>query len=155
MPKKPSYADAELILKLYDLRREAEIRKARAWWGSDFWPENVEDFMKIGMAAGTQENAWLRQVAGYWDLAASLVVQGVLNEALFLEPAFSNEMFMMFAKVYPFLKELREKVGNPHMLANIEKVVKNSKTGRDRLKFMLDRLATRRQAMKAAPPKAG
>jgi hypothetical protein len=105
--------------------------------------------MKVGMATGTQENAWMRMVAGYWDLAASLVVQGVLNEELFLEPAFCNEMFMMFAKIHPFLKELREKTGNPHMLANIEKIVQKSKAGRDRLKFMLERLAARRKAMKA------
>lgn len=155
MPKKPSHVDAELILKLYDLRREAEIRKARNWWAADFWPQNADDFMKIALAMGTQENNWLRQVGGYWDLAASLVVHGTLNETLFLEPSFSNEMFLMFAKVQPFLKELREKLQNPHMLANIEKVVKNTKTGRDRLKFMQERLAARRKMMKEAAAKAG
>jgi len=154
MPKKPSCADAELILKLYDLRRENEMRKARNWWAADFWPENADDFMKIAMAMGTQENNWLRQVGGYWDLAASLVVHGVLNETLFLEPSFSNEMFLVFAKLHPFLKELREKLQNPHMLANIEKVVKNTKRGRDRLKFMQERLAARRKMMKEAPAKA-
>lgn len=145
MARKPDYADAELILKLYDLRREAEIRKARNWWSADFWPENADDFMKIAMAVGTQENNWLRQVGGYWELAASLVVHGVLDETLFLEPSFSNEMFLIFAKVQPFLKELREKLQNPHMLANIEKVVNNTKTGRGRLKLMQERLAARRK----------
>jgi hypothetical protein len=145
MPRKRGYADAELILKLYDLRREAEIRKARNWWSADFWPENADDFVKIAMAVGTQENNWLRQVGGYWELAASLVVHGVLDETLFLEPSFSNEMFLIFAKVQPFLKELREKLQNPHMLANIEKVVNNTKTGRGRLKFMQERLAARRK----------
>jgi hypothetical protein len=153
MPKRPGYADAELILKLYDLRREAEMRKARNWWATGFWPENADDFMKIAMAMGTQENNWLRQVGGYWDLAASLVVHGVLDETLFLEPSFSGEMFLMFAKIQPFLKELREKLLNPHMLANIEKVVKNTKTGRDRLKFMLERLAVRRKMIKEAAAK--
>jgi hypothetical protein len=145
MPRKPDYADAELILKLYDLRREAEIRKARNWWSADFWPENADDFVKIAMAMGTQENNWLRQVGGYWELAASLVVHGILDETLFLEPSFSSEMFLIFAKVQPFLKELREKLQNPHMLANIEKVVNNTKTGRGRLKFMQERLAARRK----------
>ncbi len=64
MPKKPTPADADLILKLYDLRREAEIRKARNWWLADFWPETADDFMKIAQALGTQENNWLRQVGG-------------------------------------------------------------------------------------------
>jgi len=155
MPKKPGSADAELILKLYDLRREAEMRKARNWWAADFWPESADDFMKIAMAMGTPENNWLRQVAGYWDLAAALVVHGTLNETLFLEPAFSNEMFLIFAKIQPFLKELREKLQNPHMLANIEKVVRNSKTGRDRLKYMQERLALRRKILKEAAAQPG
>ncbi len=144
MPKKPDISDAELILRLYDLRREAEMRKARAWWAADFWPENADDFIKVANAFGTPENNWLRQVGGYWDLAASLVVHGVLNETLFLEPSFSGEMFVVFAKIQPFLKELREKLQAPQMLANVEKVIRNSKTGRDRLKFMQDRLAARR-----------
>ena len=148
MPKKPTTADAELLLKLYDLRREAEIRKARNWWFVNFWPENADDFMKIALAAGTQENNWLRQVAGYWDLAASLVVHGTLNETLFLEPAFSGEMFLIFAKIHPFLKEVREKMQNPRMLANVENVIKKSKASRERLKFVEQRMAARRKQMK-------
>jgi hypothetical protein len=148
MPKKPTTADAELILKLYDLRREAEIRKARNWWFVNFWPENADDFMKIALAAGTQENNWLRQVGGYWDLAASLVVHGTLNETLFLEPAFSGEMFLIFAKIHPFLKEVRQKTQNPRMLANVENVIKKSKAGRERLKFVEQRMAARRKQMK-------
>ena len=153
MPKKPGFADAELILKLYDLRREAELRKARQWWGADFWPESADDFMKIAMATGTQENNWLRMVGGYWDIAASLVVHGTLNEALFLEPSFSNEMFLIFAKIHPFLKELRETLKSPRMLENIEKVVKGSRAGRDRLKYMEERIAMRRKALKEAAAK--
>jgi hypothetical protein len=150
MAKKPGFQDAELILKLYDLRREPEMRKARNWWAADFWPESADDFMKTAMAVGTQENNWLRQVGGYWDLAASLVVHGTLNEALFLEPSFCNEMFLMYAKIQPFLKELRVKMQNPHMLANIEKVVNHSRSGRERLKFMQDRMVARRKMLKQA-----
>ena len=148
MPKKPTPTDAELILKLYDLRREAEIRKARNWWFVNFWPENADDFMKVAQAVGTQENNWLRQVAGYWDLAASLVVHGTLNETLFLEPAFSGEMFLIFAKLHPFLKEVREKMQNPRMLANVERVIKKSKASQERLKLVEQRMAARRKQMK-------
>jgi len=148
MPKKPTPADAELILKLYDLRREAEIRKARNWWFANFWPENADDFMKVALAVGTQENNWLRQVAGYWDLAASLVVHGTLNETLFLEPAFSGEMFLIFAKIHPFLKEVREKMQNPWMLANVENVIKKSKASQERLKLVEQRMAVRRKQVK-------
>ncbi len=148
MAKKPGPADAELILKLYDLRRESEIRKARTWWSGSFWPENSDDFLKVATAMGTQENTWLRQVSGYWDLAASFVVQGVLNEDLFLEPAFSGEMFLFFAKIEPFLKEVRAKMQSPYLWANVEKVVKNTKTGRERLRLMLERVAARRRMIK-------
>ena len=65
MPKKPTPADAELLLKLYDLRREAEIRKARNWWLVDFWPDTADDVMKVAQAMGTQENNWFRQVADH------------------------------------------------------------------------------------------
>ncbi len=148
MPKKPTPADATLILKLYDLRREAEIRKARNWWFAKFWPENADDFMKVAQAVGTQENAWLRQVPSYWELAASLVLHGTLNETLFLEPAFSGEMFLIFAKIHPFLKDVRERTQNPRMLANVEKVIKKSKAGQERLKVVEQRMAARRKQIK-------
>ncbi len=141
-------ADAELILKLYDLRREAEMRKARNWWLTAFWPENVEDFAKIGMALGTQENNWMRQVGGYWEMAASLVLHGALNEDLFLEGSFSGEMFFIYAKVHPFLSELREKFQNPNMMGNIEKVINRSQKGRDTLKAVEARVAMVREARK-------
>ncbi len=145
MPKKPTSADADLILKLYDLRREAEIRKARNWWLIDFWPDSTADVMKIVQAMGTPENNWLRQVAGYWELAASLVIHGTLSEALFLEPACSGEMFLIFAKLHPFLQDVREKMQNPRMLANVEQVIKKSKAGQERLKAVEQRLAARRK----------
>jgi hypothetical protein len=140
MSKKPTAADAHLILKLYDLRREAEMRKARLWWLSEFWPENAEDFMKVAGNLGAQENNWLRQVGGYWSMAASFVLQGVLNEEMFLQPAVSGEMYFLLAKVHPFLNDLREKLGDPHLFGNIEKVVMRSKFGRERLKFTLKRV---------------
>jgi hypothetical protein len=148
MPEQPTPADADLILKLYDLRREAEIRKARNWWLADFWPESADDFLKVAQALGTQENAWLRQVLSYWEMAASLVAHGTLNEALFLEPACSGEMFLVFAKLHPFLQDVREKMQNPHMLENVEALIKKSQAGRERLKAVEQRLASRRAQMK-------
>jgi hypothetical protein len=101
--------------------------------------------MKVSTAMGSQENNWLRQVGGYWSMAASFVLQGALNEDLFLQPAVSGEMYFVFAKVHPFLKELREKIGDPHMFGNIEKVITGSKFGRERLKFTLKRLEIMRE----------
>ncbi len=147
MPKKSSAREAQVILHLYDLRREPEMRKARDWWMAQFWPATADDFLKVSMAMGTQENNWLRQVGGYWGIAASLVLQGAVNEELFLRPAFSGEMFVMFAKVHPFLTELREKIGDPELFLDIEKVITNTKWGRDRLKFILKRVETMREML--------
>ena len=153
MSKKPTSADAELILKLYDLRREAEMRKARNWWIVNFWPESAEDFMKVGMAMGTPENNWLRQVGGYWNLAAGLVEHGTLNRELFLEPSFSGEMFLIYAKVRPFLKELREKMKNPKIFSNVESLINSTKPSREFLKTMEGNVANMRK-MRAEMPKA-
>jgi hypothetical protein len=150
MSKKPTSADAQLILQLYDLRREAEIRKARNWWLVTFWPESAEDFMKVGSALGTQENNWLRQAAGYWSMSASLVLSGAINQELFLDPSVSGEMFFIFAKVKPFLGELRTKMKNPRMFANIEKLINSTKQGREWLKYVEGQVASRREAMAKA-----
>jgi hypothetical protein len=145
MAKKATATDAQLILQLYDLRREAEMRKARYWWSAEFFPQNADDFMKIGSAFGSQENNWMRQVTGYWSMAASFVLQGALNYDLFIQPAVSGEMFIVFAKVRPFLKELREQLGDPEAFANIEKVITSSKYGRERLRFILKRVEMMRE----------
>jgi len=147
MSKKPSATDAELILKLYDLRREAEMRKARNWCVVDFWPTSVDDIIKVSTALGTQENAWIRQVGGYWNLAASLALAGTVSEDLFLEPSFSGEMFLIYAKLRPFLKELRSKMKNPHIFGNVEKLITGTKKGRELLAMLETQLAARREAM--------
>ena len=145
MGKKASAEDAEIILKLYYLRREPELRKARNWWLWEFSPRTADDFLKVAQAAGTQENNWLRQGASYWGMAAAFVRQGLLDEDLFLRPACSGEMFFMLAKVYPFLPELREKLGDPEAFRDVEKVATNSKWGRERLQFIMKRIEAMRE----------
>jgi hypothetical protein len=144
---KPTAADAQLILKLYDLRREAELRKARNWWVTTFWPQNADDFMKVSGAAGTPENNWLRQVLGYWGIAVSLVNHGALSRELFLEPSFCGEMVLIYVKVKPFLKEIREKMKNQQFLVGIESLIMSSKKSREFLKRMETNLAARRKTM--------
>jgi len=68
-----------------------------------------------------------------------------VNEELFLRPAFSGEMFVMFAKVYPFLAELRQKLDDPEVFLDVEKVVMSTKWGRERLKFILKRIEMMRE----------
>lgn len=152
MAKKATAHDAQLILKLYDLRREAEMRKARHWLTAEFWPQSADEFLKVANAFPSQENAWMRQVGGYWDMASSLVLHGALNEELFLQPGFSGEMFFIFAKIHPFLKEIREKMNNPDAFANIERVATGSKLARKRLERVSKNVENRRKAL-AKPAK--
>jgi len=134
-------------MQLYDLRREAEMRKARHWWTVEFWPLSADDVIKVANAFPSQENAWMRQVGGYWDMAASLVLHGAVNEELFLQPGISGEMFFLFAKVRPFLKEIREKMNNPDVFGSIEKVATRTKTARTRLERVSKNIEVRRKAM--------
>jgi hypothetical protein len=154
MAKRASAQDAELILKLYDLRREAEMRKARHWFTVDFWPQSADELIKVANSFPSQENAWIRQVGGYWDMAASFVLHGAVNEELFLQPGCCGEMFFIFAKVYPFLKEFREKTNNPDAFGNIEKVATGSKTARRRLERVSKNVETRRKALAKPVKKA-
>ncbi len=147
MAKKATAHDAQLVLKLYDLRREAEMRKARHFMTVEFWPKDADEFITMANSFPSQENAWLRQVGGYWDMAASLVLQGALNEELFLQPGCSGEMFFIFAKIYPFLKEFREKTNNPDAFANIEKLATGSKTARKRLERVIAMVDQRRKTL--------
>jgi len=147
MAKKATAQDGQLILQLYELRREAEMRKARNWWLVDFWPQSADDFLAVANAFPSQENNWIRQVGGYWDMAASMVLHGALNEELFLQPGCSGEMFFLFAKIQPFLKEIRQKMGNPDAWGNIEQVATGSKLARKRLARVTANVEKRRAAL--------
>ncbi len=131
MAKKPTIEDARLILELYALKREPEMRKARQWWLTTFWPINADEYMKVAMAFGAEENNWLRQVLSYWGIACSFVKNGVLSDKLFFTPSFCGELFFIFAKVRPFLSELRVKSKNPDLFRNVEETIMGSKVGRE------------------------
>jgi hypothetical protein len=149
MSKKATPQDARLILELYHLRRESQMRKARHWWMVDFWPENAGDYLKVETARRTPQSNWLRQVISYWGMAASFVLHDTLSEKVFLDASFSTEMFFIFAKVQPFLRELRQKTLNPELMRNIEKVITGSKTGSTRLKQIAKRVARRKKLLRA------
>lgn len=138
-------ADAQLILQLYDLRRESEMRKARNFV-FNFWPETAQDIITLFMNFGSQENAWLRQVGGYWEMAASLVNRGALSPDLFFDS--NGEMFFVYAKFHPFLKELREAFQEPAIFSNVEKLTQSTPEARERLQRVLARQAEWRSKMK-------
>jgi len=145
MPRKPTIDDARLILELYNLRREAELRKARQWWLNTFWPKSADDFVKVATAMGSQENNWLRQVGSYWGIAVSFVLNGVVSEKLFFQVSFCGEMYFIFAKVRPFLKEIREKMNNPDLFLVMEKAILGSKLARAQFEKVEARVSAMRQ----------
>ena len=148
MPKKPSAADAQAIMQLYDLRREEEMRKARSWFAASFWPQSADDIIKIASNFPSQENAWFRQVSGYWDMAAALVLGGALNEDLFFNT--QGEMWFVLSKVYPYLKEVREKMQAPEAYVQIEKLATRTKAGRERLDRTIQRMTAFRSRVASA-----
>jgi hypothetical protein len=145
MRKRPLNQDTKLLLQLDRLRKEADMRKARLWWRDEFWPGNATDYLKIEVAHGRNESRWLRQVATFSGLATSLVLDGSLSEKALLNPELSQEMFTVFAKVHPFLKQLRKRTDNPNFMANVERFILNSKAARKRLPLEIQRLAAVRK----------
>lgn len=107
---------AELILKLYDLRREALMREARSWFIS-FNPESFDDLLA---AARGPQNAFFRMVTTYWDMACSLVNHGAIDAEMFNDA--NQEHVFVFAKIHPYIAKLREMTG-PQFLPHLERVV--------------------------------
>jgi hypothetical protein len=111
---------ANLILKLYDLRREEVMRKARSWFVMEFRPASAED---IGAAAMGPNSAYFRMVTSYWEMAASLVVNGAIDEQMFNDA--NGEHVAVYSKLEPFIAATRELSGRPTYMEHLEKVVMN------------------------------
>jgi hypothetical protein len=114
-----TYEDANLILRLYELRRDEELRKARSWFVGQFKPSSAEEMMQK-YPFGSQGNTYIRMVISYWDMACSFVSAGVLNQELFFESG--GEMLVVWEKVRPVLSAFRQFTGNPKAWSHIEKV---------------------------------
>lgn len=113
-------ADADIILKLYDLRREEVMRKARAWVVGEFWPATAEDYFAVAMNAADPHNAYVRQVLTYWEMAAALVLHGTVSAELFVDC--NAEGFFLLAKFAPILEGVRER--NPMFMARTSDLVR-------------------------------
>jgi hypothetical protein len=127
---------AELILKLYELRRDEKMREARNWFVS-FFPESVDEIMMAMVDEKTSAN--YRMVSSYWDMAASFVNQGAIDEELFLASA--GEAWVVYSKIHPFIDDLREKMGSPKLLGNLSALLLRQAGGEATL-------AARREQMK-------
>ena len=148
------HESAELILKLYDLRREETMRKARDWYIAQFNPESLEDIFDAAMG---EHSAYYRMVTTYWEMAASFVHHGAIDEEMFNDA--NQEHVAVFSKIEPFLAEIRATYNSPQYLERLEKLVMSRPDAkelvaavRERLKGYAARraeLAARQQQQKA------
>jgi hypothetical protein len=141
-PVSSPYESATLLLKLYDLRREAKMREARTWFATSFHPSSVDDISLI--LRDPTQSASFRMVVSYWDMAASLVLNDAIDEQMFA--AANGEHIGVFAKLEPFIGELRSTVGNPVYLASLERIVMQTPNATERLVALRERF----RAMAAA-----
>jgi len=111
---------AGLLLKLFELRTEPALRQARGWFNFEFHPSSSEEVLRVWLGPG-HESAPYRMVTSYWDMAASLVTQGAIPAAMF--NASNTEHFALYAKLGPFLAEIRAAAKYPDYLAHVERVV--------------------------------
>jgi hypothetical protein len=128
-----THEEANLILKLYELRREETMRKARDWYFREFNPSSMED---VTNALFSEHSGHLRMVMTYWDMAAALVNHGAIGIDLFNDT--NGEHIGVFAKVEPLLADMRAAYG-PQFLANVEKLIDATPGGRERVAAMRQR----------------
>ncbi len=117
MRESPDNYDAELLLRLYELRREEKLRRAREWMIGEFQIDSVESFGRQ-LPPGSEENAFFRMAVSYWDMAASLVNHGLVKEDLFFEN--TAEFWLIWEKVRHLAPGLREARKNPLAWKNLE-----------------------------------
>jgi hypothetical protein len=121
-----THEDANLILKLYELRREEKLRQAREWFAGKFRPQTAQDVVDV---ISGEHSAYLRMVTSYWEMVAALVNHGTIDLNLFCET--TGEQFLVYARIEPFIPAMRTHFGNPRMFSNLEKLVAESPNGKE------------------------
>jgi hypothetical protein len=138
-----SSADAQIILKLYELRTEALMRQARAWVAGEFWPRTAEEYFAVANNPADPHNAFLRQVLSYWEMAAAMVLHGAVSAELFFDC--NGEGFFFLAKFSHLLDAIREK--NPSFMVKTSTLVSRFSGAAARYETMLKNIEARRAAM--------
>ena len=139
--------EAGLVLKLYELRREDTMRKARDWYFREFHPESIADFTE---AMFGEHSGHLRMVVSYWDMAAALVNDGAISLDLFTNT--NGEHIGVFSKIEPLLGEIRSAYA-PQFAVNLEKLIDATPDGRTRAAKARERMKAIRDQMAAKQAK--
>jgi hypothetical protein len=116
-----TYDDVNLILKLYEMRREDRMREARKWFSAKFKPKSYAEFLQL-CPVGSDENAYARQVMTYWDMVGSFIDSGVLNRDLFFQSG--RELLFVWLRMEVFIADFRATIKDPNFLSHLESVGK-------------------------------
>lgn len=138
------FQEAQLVLQFYELRRESRLREARSFVLGRFKAKNAQELHEL-CPPGSEENAFFRQVLSYWDMVSAIVKRDVLEKELFYET--NGELTAVWEKVRHLVPELREELGNPAFLENLEEVAAGREAYLESkapgyLKSLRDRLGT-------------
>jgi hypothetical protein len=124
-----TYDEVNLMLRLYDLRREPQLRQARAWFVEHFHPMSPEDMMEK-YPQGGQENTYIRMVISYWDMVASIVNRGLINDEIFFEN--NGEIWVVWDRMHSIVPTWRAAFKNPHLFESIEATCKRLEIWREK-----------------------
>jgi hypothetical protein len=125
----PTYDDANLLLRLYEIRREEKLRKARHWFLFEFNPTSWKE-IRDHYFTGEEEDNYIRMVGTYWDMTCALVQQGVLNKELFYTT--NGEHLTVWSKIKPWVEEARKARKNPLLYRNLENIAEETMQWRQR-----------------------
>ena len=148
----PTYEQVDLMLKLYELRREPRLREARTWFVENYSVSSPEEMLKK-YPPGSTENINIRMTVSYWDMVASIVSRGLIDEEMFFEN--TGEIWLVWDRIRPVVPAWRAAFKNPTIFANLERVCKRLEEWREKrapgstaaMKQMLEQMA--RSAAKA------
>jgi hypothetical protein len=115
--ERADHYDGELLLRLYELRREEKLRQARDWFAREFQAKSLEEFGKL-CPPGSEPNCYFRMTVSYWDMAASMVNNGLIKEEFFFES--TTEFWLVWEKLKQMAPAVREAYANPTMFKNLE-----------------------------------
>jgi hypothetical protein len=134
---KPDHHDAELVLKLYDLRREAVMRDSRNAINGKFWPKSYEDVLAI-TKPDSPMNAAFRQVSSYWEMVYGMAKHGIIHADFLIEN--NGEGLFLYAKIHPFLERFRKENSSPTAFQNAEWISTQCAEGRRRFEMIQNRV---------------
>ena len=144
------YESADLIIKLYELRREEKLRTAREWYTKDFQPASAQDVLNTLRG---EHSAYFRMVTSYWEMAASFVNHGAIDWKMFMD-ANPGEPVNVFVKLYPYLEELRSmfasKYDDSEAFQHLEKVVMQLPHAKEQIAGRIEQFKEARARREAA-----